>query len=153
MKVQISNFRRLARGMRGFTLVEVMVTMFLMVILITATLGSIMTMQSSASRVADYNSAMAILEAKANDVRAVYYNPPNYPFTTKTVFITNSYSIDLNSAGATFQVPGTIITQIQYCGSMGHLVTITANFQSAGSAGPVTTTLQTLVNKYTGGHP
>jgi prepilin-type N-terminal cleavage/methylation domain-containing protein len=137
-------------GVRGFTLVEVMVTMFLLVILVTATLGSIASMQQSSTRVSYYNAAMAILEAKANDVRAVYYNPPNYPFTTgSTVTITNQYNVALNESATTFLIPGTLVTRIQYCGSMGHLVTITANFQASGL--PLTASLQTFVNKYSGG--
>ncbi|NBP86161.1 MAG: replication-associated recombination protein A, partial [Mycobacteriaceae bacterium] len=76
------------------------------------------------------NAAMALVEAKIYDVRAVYYNPPNYPFTTNVVTITNQNEIDLNEAGTTFLVPGTLLTKIEPQGTLGHLVTVTATFQT-----------------------
>lgn len=137
-------------ALRGFTIVEGMVVLGLSVVLIAATLGIILVMQVSSSRVSDYTAAMAIIEAKAEDIRAVYYNPPNYPFTTNSaITITNQDSVALNQAGATFLVPGTVISKIEYKGSMGHLVTITATFQTPRRA--TTVSLQTFVNQYCGG--
>jgi len=134
---------------QAMTLVETLMVMGLIVILITATLGSIFAMQLSTARVSDHNSAMALVEAKINDVRAVYYNPPTYPFTTNTVTITNQNAIDLNEAGTTFMVPGTLLTKIEPQGTLGHLVTVTATFQTPRL--PMTVSLQTIVNKYSGG--
>jgi prepilin-type N-terminal cleavage/methylation domain-containing protein len=134
---------------RGFTLMEVVLVLALMVMLITATLGAILGMQVSSTRVSDYTSAMAVLEAKAMDIRAVYYNPPNYPFTAGTVYVTNQNSIALNQAGTTFQVPGTVVSKIEYQGKLGSLVTVTATFQTSRT--PMTLSLQTFVNKYSGG--
>ena len=133
------------------TIIESVIVMGLMVILIAATLGAIFTMQLSTTRVSEYNSAMALLEAKVYDVRAVYYNPPAYPFTNAAAGITivNTNSIDLNSAGTTFLVPGVITTTIKPYGSAGHLVTVTATFQAPRL--PMTLSLQTFVNKYSGG--
>jgi type II secretory pathway pseudopilin PulG len=134
---------------QGVTLVEVTLAMALVVILIVTTLGTILEMQLSSKRVADYTSATAIAEAKLLDIRAVYYNPPNYPFTYNTVYVTNQNSIALNQAGTAFQIPGTVVSKIEYEGVLGHLVTVTATVQT--SRRPLTATLQTLVNSYSGG--
>jgi type II secretory pathway pseudopilin PulG len=133
----------------GFTIVETVLAMALTVLLCISTLGAILEMQLSSKRVADYTGAMAVAEAKVQDIRAVYYNPPNYPFTLGTVYVTNQNSIALNQAGTTFQIPGTVISKIDYQGSLGHLVTVTATFNV--SRKPITATLQTVVNSYSGG--
>jgi type II secretory pathway pseudopilin PulG len=138
------------RAMAGFTIVETVLAMALIVLLCTSTLAAILEMQFSSKRVADYTSAMAVAEAKVQDIRAVYYNPPNSTyFTLGTVYVTNQNSIALNQAGTTFSIPGTVISKIEYQGSLGHLVTVTATFKKSGK--PITATLQTVVNKYSGG--
>jgi hypothetical protein len=128
---------------------ETVLAMGLTVLLCVSTLGAILEMQVSSKRVADYTSAMAVAEAKVQDIQAVYYNPPNSPFTLGTVYVTNQNSISLNQAGTTFQIPGTVISKIEYKGSLGHLVTVTATFNAKSK--PVTATLQTVVNTYSGG--
>lgn len=137
------------RSTGGFTIVEAVVTMTLLLLLIMSTLATILETQFSSKRVADYTSAMAVAEAKIQDIRAVYYNPPIWPFTYSTVYVTNQNTMSLNQAGTTFQIPGTVISKIDYEGTMGHLVTVTATFQTSGK--PVTATLQTVVNSYSGG--
>ena len=136
---------------RGFSLVEVLVVSALLTVVVLATAGGIITMQVSASRGADYNSGMAIVEARMNDIRSTFYNPPNLPFTNSTLYqITNSSSIALNQAGTTFLVPATVISKFQYLGpTKGHLVTVTATFQSPKL--PTTVSLQSIVNKYSQG--
>jgi type II secretory pathway pseudopilin PulG len=137
------------RAAVGFTIVETVLAMALTVLLCISTLGAILEMQYSSKRVADYTSAMAVAEAKVQDIRAVYYNPPNYPFTLGTVYVTNQNSIALNQAGTTFNIPGTVISKIDYQGSLGHLVTVTATFKKSGQ--PIVATLQTVINTYSGG--
>jgi type II secretory pathway pseudopilin PulG len=135
---------------QGFTVVEIVLTTALLLILVISTLDGILGMQVSAKRTADYTSAMAIAEAKLQDIRAVYYNPPTYPFTYSAVlYVTNQNSIALNQAGSSFQIPGTVISKIEYQGAGGHLVTVTASFKIARRS--VTAQLQTLINSYSGG--
>jgi len=50
-----------------------------------------------------------------------------------------------------FKVPGTVISKIQYAASLGHLVTVTATFNSTRFS--MTQSVQTVVNKYSGGQP
>ena len=133
----------------GFTIVETVLAMALTVLLCVSTLGAILEMQVSSKRMADYTSAVAVAEAKIQDIRSVPYNPPNYPFTLATVYVTNQNSISLNQAGTSFQIPGTVVSKIDYEGSLGHLVTVTATCNVSGK--PVTATLQTVVNAYSGG--
>lgn len=156
MKLCVENFDRrpsvISRpgALRAYTLVEALVVFAMLTIIIGAVLSSIFTMQFGSTRLADYTSAMAILEAKVQDIRAVYYNPPNYPFTLNTVLVTNQESIDLNQAGTRFVIQGAVISKIQYEGLLGHLVTVTATFTNTPGL-PMTVSLQTLVNKYSGG--
>ena len=155
MRIRSQSFDRQGRtdacqsATAGFTIVETVLAMALTVLLCTSTLAAILEMQFSAKRVADYTSAMAVAEAKVQDIRAVWYNPPNAPFTLGTVYITNQNSIALNQAGTSFDIPGTVVSKIEYQGSLGHLITVTATFQKSGK--PITATLQTVVNKYSGG--
>lgn len=137
------------RAIQGFTLIETALTMALLVLLCVGTLGAILEMQVSSKRTADYTSAMAVAEAKLSDIRAVFYNPPNSPFTYGTVYVTNQDSVALNQAGTTFMIPGTVVSKIEYEGRIGHLVTVTATFQTSGK--PMTATLQAMVNSYSGG--
>jgi prepilin-type N-terminal cleavage/methylation domain-containing protein len=138
----------LPRRKAAFSLVEVMVVMGLVLILIVGALGGLLGMDLCSRRTADYNAALAVVEAKVEDVRAATYNPPNSPWTSSTVYLTNNSSIALNQAGATFQVPGTVITKIEPVAN-GHLVTVTGNFAEARK--PISVALQTLVNKWSGG--
>jgi Tfp pilus assembly protein PilV len=137
-------------AMQGFTLVETALTMALVVLLVVGTLGTILEMQVSTTRTADYTAAMAIAEAKLLDIQAVYYNPPvSTNFTYGTTYFTNQDSIALNKAGTTFMIPGTVISKIEYQGRIGSLVTVTATFQTKGK--PMTAKLQTVINNYSGG--
>jgi type II secretory pathway pseudopilin PulG len=135
-------------GERAFSLVEVMIVMGLIMMLMVAGVGALLTMNLCTRRTADYNAALAVVEAKIQDIRAATYNPPNYPWTSSTLYLTNSDSIALNAAGITFQVPGTVISTITPV-SAGHLVTVTGTFQEPRLA--LTVTLQTVVNKYSAG--
>jgi type II secretory pathway pseudopilin PulG len=138
-------------AIQGFTLIETALTMALLVLLCVGTLGTILQMQVSSKRTADYTSAMAIAEAKLLDIRGVYYNPSatGSNFNYGTIYITNQDSIALNKAGTTFEIPGTVVSKIEYQGRIGSLVTVTATFQTSGK--PMTATLQSVVNSYSGG--
>ena len=157
MKLCAEHFERKRSGgahasaVQGFTLVEAVLTMALVVLLIVGTMGTILEMQVSTKRVADYTSAMAIAEAKLLDIRAVYYNPSATAtnFNFGTVYVTNQDSLALDKAGTTFLIPGTVVTKIDYQGRLGHLVTVTATFQT--SRKPMSATLQTVINSYSGG--
>jgi prepilin-type N-terminal cleavage/methylation domain-containing protein len=135
-------------GTRAFTLIEVMVVMGLTVILMVAGMGALLSMNLCTRRMADYNAALAVVTAKIQDIRAATYNPPNSPWTSSTVNLTNSGSIALNQAGVTFQVPGKVVSTITPVAS-GHLVTVTGTFNEPSRA--LTVSLQTLVNKFSAG--
>lgn len=132
----------------AFSLIEVLITMGLVMILIAAGMGAIISMDTCTRRTADYNAALAVVEAKIEDIRAATYNPPNSPWTSSTVSLTNSSSVDLNQAGVTFLVPGTVVSTITPVAA-GHLVTVTGTFQEP--RGALTISLQTLVNQYAAG--
>src|SRR6266545_4281958 len=77
---------------RAFTLMEVMVVMVLFTILIVSGFSAILSMKMWSNRLADYTAAMAVVEAKVEDIRAAIYNPSNYLFGLSTRYLTNSGS-------------------------------------------------------------
>jgi len=122
--------------------------MGLLGLLMVAGMGALFSMDLCSRRTADYNAALAVVEAKVEDIRAATYNPPASPWTSSTVYLTNSDSISLDKAGVTFKVPGTLVSKIEPIAS-GHLVTVTGTFQEPRVT--LTVSLQTVVNKYSGG--
>src|ERR1051326_404948 len=133
---------------KAFTLVEVMVVMGLAGILMVAGMGALFSLDLTSRRTSDYNAALAVVEAKIEDVRAATYNPPNSPWLSTTTYVTNNASVALDKAGVTFQVAGTVCTKIE-TNAWGHLVTVTGTFQEPRL--PFAITLQTVVNRYSGG--
>lgn len=133
---------------KGYTLVEVMVFIVLVTLLMGAAVDAICSGNRISHRLSDYTAAMAVVEAKVQDIRAATYNPPTSPFTASTVVLTNASSIALDQAGATFVISGTVTSTIVPF-ALGHLVTVTGTFQTRGS--PIIVSLQTVVNKYSAG--
>lgn len=140
--------RAQAPGKSAFSLVEVLVVLGLMTFLILAAMGALLSMDMSTRRGADYNAALAVVEAKVADIQAATYNPPNSPWTSSTVYLTNSDSISLDQAGVQFKVPGTLVSTISPAAA-GHLVTVTGTFNEPRKS--LTITLQTVVNKFSAG--
>ena len=141
-------FRAAPGSARAFTLMEVMVVMALMTILIVSGFSAILSMKVWSNRLAQYTAAVAVVEAKVEDLRAKTYKPPIAPFGQKTTVVTESGSIDLNQAGAKFLISGTVVSRIEAKPS-GHLITVTGTF--AAPHKPIVVTLQSVVNKYSGG--
>jgi archaellum component FlaF (FlaF/FlaG flagellin family) len=127
---------------------EVLIVMALFTILIVSGFSAILSMKVWTNRLADYTAAMAVVEAKVEDIRAATYNPPNAPFVSYTTNLTNTGSIALNQSGAKFLVTGTVVSRIEPA-ITGHLITVTGTFQAPRQ--PIKVTLQTVVNKYSGG--
>ncbi|HZQ46938.1 MAG TPA: hypothetical protein VFC07_08005, partial [Verrucomicrobiae bacterium] len=141
--------RRTYGATLAYTLVEVMVMLMCVCLLIGGLCYTIVFMSRSSLRLADYTSAMSLIEAKLHEIRAATYNPPTYPFTATNTFITNTGSISLDQSGTTYRITGNIVSQIQPT-ALGHLVTVTATFQEP-SGTPLTVSLQSLVNHFSGG--
>jgi hypothetical protein len=125
-----------------------MIVTALLALLIVGAAGAICTGNLISRRMSDYTAAMAVVEAKVEDIRAATYNPPNSPFGSTAVTLTNASSIALDQAGTTFVVSGTVTSKIEPVAS-GHLVTVTGTFQTRRT--PITVTMQTVVNKYSAG--
>jgi Tfp pilus assembly protein PilE len=136
------------QSIRGTTLLEVMVVTALMTILMAVAAASVCTGNLISRRLSDYTAAMAVVEAKMEDIRAVTYNPPTAPFGSTAVTTTSTSSIDLSQSGTTFIVTGTVTSKIEPVAN-GHLVTVTGTFQTRRK--PLTITLQSVVNKYSAG--
>lgn len=136
----------------AFTLVEVMVVMVLVFMLILGSFYTILFMNFTSHRVADTTAALAIVQAKMEEIRAATYNPPNSPFTAGTNYLTNNETICLSQAGTNFLAPGTVVSQIKPQAE-GHLITVTATFTNAEGAlnKTISVSLQSFVNSFSGG--
>lgn len=141
--------RALARRLRAaFTLVEVMVVTALLTALIIGVAAAVSTGNSTSRRLSEYTAALAVVEAKMNDIRIATYNPPNSPFGAAAMTFTGTSSIDLDQSGSQFTVNGTVTTTTTPV-TAGHLVTVTGTFQTRRI--PITVTLQSVVNKFSAG--
>jgi prepilin-type N-terminal cleavage/methylation domain-containing protein len=146
-KRRVSEVRR---GQEGFTLVEVMVVMGLAGILMVAGMGALFSLDLCSRRTADYNAALAVVEAKIEDIRASTYDAPNSPWVSTGSYVkTESTSVALDKAGVTFQVPGTLVSTFVPWGIYGHRVTVTGTFNEP--RGSISITLQTVINQYSCG--
>jgi len=137
------------RRQSAFTLVEAMASVALLSILVTTCGIGIFTMLRMAGRTADYTAITAVVEAKVQDIRSATYNPPNYPWSTNTIYITNANRVALDKSGVSFLIPGTVTSKIEPVGVSGHMVTVTGTFVS--SSKPITISIQSVVNKFSGG--
>jgi prepilin-type N-terminal cleavage/methylation domain-containing protein len=151
-KVALKNFccrPAIQTSQRGFTLVEVMIVMALAGILIVAGMGALFSLDLCSRRTGDYNAALAVVEAKIEDIRAATYDPPNSPWLPAIYSKTESASVALDKAGVSFQVPGTLVSTFEPWGIYGHRVTVTGTF--AEPRGSISVTLQTVINQYSCG--
>ena len=148
-----SPLRTAAEHDSAFTLIEVMLVTALLTILTISGFAAILSMQKCSSRLADYTAAMAVVEAKIQDVRNGDYNPPKGYFVSYTTNVTANGSIALDQAGTKFLVPGKVVVNIKPVDSTkpsyGHLVTVTGTFSTPSK--PIVVSLQTIVNKYCAG--
>jgi type II secretory pathway pseudopilin PulG len=132
----------------GFTLVEVMIVIGLLVLLVIAGIGATTAMQMSSRRLSDHTSARAAVQARLQAVRAASYKPPNFPFTAGVVYLTNDASIYLDKTGEKFLVSGKVTTKIEPV-TTGHLVTVSGRFPIGKRV--VSVELSSVVNKFSGG--
>lgn len=132
----------------GFTLVEILIVIALLVMLIIAGIGATTAMQMASRRLTEHTAARAVVQAKLQAIRAATYKPPTSPFTAGTVYLTNDASICLDKAGEKFLIPGTVTAKIEPVPS-GHLVTVTGEFKAVNRT--ISVQLDTVVNKFSGG--
>jgi len=149
------SFDGVRRREQAFTLIEAMMVLLLSVMVIGAAISLCLTMNYTTARQAYYTAAMSICEGGIADLRAYPYNPPNYPFESGTIVLTNTnYPIRLAQGGSNFVVSGTVYSTIQPVGSYQHLVTVMWTNGVPGQtqdSQPLSVSLQTIVNKYSAG--
>jgi hypothetical protein len=113
-------------------------------------MNALFVMDNSSRRLADMTAAMAVVQGQIESVRTNDYNPPLAPFLASATVTNSTASISLDKGGTNYLVSGTLTTRIEPVAS-GHLVTVSATFNTAGS--PLRAQLQTVVNKFSGGQP
>ena len=135
-------------GRSAFTLIEVMLTMGLVMMMVGGALAALMFLGRASARMSDYTAAVAAVHGRMEAVRAATYNPPSTPFLGTDLILTNRIAIALAKSGTNYLLSGTIVTIISPKAS-GHLVTVTGTFPARGL--PVTISMQSLVNRFSGG--
>lgn len=123
----------------------------LLTLMFVACYGGVWSIYMISDRTSDYTAAMALAEAKISDIRATDYPGTNGVFlSTGPTTNINTVTVDLNKAGTTLLVPGTVTSVCQPI-SWGHLVTVTVVIQEPNTNHNLTTTMQTVVNQFSGG--
>ena len=133
------------RCRRGFTLVEVMVTVVLFVVLATGVLGTITTMHKISRHQATYNSVMALVLSEQETIRGQSYAPPTAPFTAVETKTSQVKTVSLNPDGTQYMIEVRLVTTIEPISS-GHKVTVIGSYSQNGRSPSISTT--TLINKY-----
>lgn len=129
--------------------ISVMVVMALMTFLFVAVFSGITVMSVISRRSADIVAGVELVEAKIHEICAVNYSGTNGVFSaTATTTNINNVSVDLNQAGASLVVPGTVISTIQPI-AWGHLVTVQVIIREPKMS--LTSTLQMVLNNSSGG--
>jgi type II secretory pathway pseudopilin PulG len=142
-KKTVSIHKRAASG--GFTLIEAMITVVLLVMLVTAGMYALGQLDRFSRRNAEYTSVMSLVSGKMEGLKAVEYNPPVTPFGANTSFSTNETKIALSNDGESYAITGQIITRIEPVAN-GHLVTVTGRFTNWNK--PYLVSLQNVLNPY-----
>lgn len=134
----------------GFSLIELMVVMFLLAILVVASLNTMKLLDRSSRRQALHTTALEIAQGKIEELQSTAYNPPVGPFGAGTSNLTTSVTLALDRAGTSTLVPATLNTVIAPV-SKGHLVTVTVATTNSNQI--LSVQLQSLINRMSGGQP
>jgi len=130
---------------RGFTLVEVMITLTLFILMSIGVFGSITTLHNISRRQATYNTVLALVMQEQEAIRSLSYTPPVAPFTADGTKTKQEKSASLNSSGTDYLVDVTLVSTFELKSS-GHLVTVTATYTLNGNTSTIETT--TLINEF-----
>ena len=130
---------------RGFTLVEVMISLTLFILMSIGVFGSITTLHQISRRQATYNSVSALVMQEQEAIRSISYSPPNAPFTADDTKTTQEKSVSLNASGTSTMVDVILISTF-VLKSSGHLVTVSATYTLNGKSTTIETT--TLINQF-----
>lgn len=134
----------------GFSMVELVVVLFLLGSLVVAALNTMMLLDRSSRRQALHTTALEIAQGKIEELQSTAYNPPLAPFGAGTSNLNASVILALNKTGTSILVPATMNTVIAPV-SKGHLVTVTVSTTNANQV--LRVQLQSLINGMSGGQP
>ena len=132
---------------RGFTLVEVMITLTLFILMSIGVFGSITVLHQISRRQATYSSVLALVIQKQEAIRADGYTTPSARYTSDVEGISEQQekSVSWNASGTESSVDVTIVSTFKVA-SGGHLVTVSATYIYNDNSTTIETT--TLINNY-----
>ena len=132
---------------RGFTLVEVMISLSLFTLLSAGVFASITTLHNISRRQATYSSVLALVIQEQEAIRADGYTPPDDRYTSNSAGTSEEKElfVSYNSSGTNAIVDVTLVSTFKVA-SGGHLVTVSATYIYNGKSTTIETT--TLINKY-----
>ncbi len=132
---------------RGFTLVEVMISLSLFTLLSAGVFASITTLHNISRRQATYSSVLALVIQEQEAIRADGYTAPDVRYTSNSAGTSEEkeLSVSYNSSGTNAIVDVTLVSTFKVA-SGGHLVTVSATYIYNGKSTTIETT--TLINKH-----
>jgi type II secretory pathway pseudopilin PulG len=143
--------RRVRIGQRGFTLLEVVIGIAMLLMLIVSAIGAITLLDRASRSQAEDTTALEIAQGKLEEFQATKYNPPVSPFVSSATWTTNQIILALNKTGTNTRAAGLLISKVEPVAN-GHLVTVSVKFTNMNVT-PVTAQLQTLINHHSPGQP
>ncbi len=146
-KQNITSLANKVSPQRGFTLVEVMITLTLFTLMSIGVFGSITVLHQISRRQAVYSSVLALVMQQQEAIRADGYTAPNarYPAGNTPNTESNKLTVSLDSSGTNGTVDVVLLSTFTTASS-GHLVTVSATYTYNGKSTTIETT--TLINNY-----
>src|SRR5262249_20151361 len=153
MQKKHASVRQIARrergGQSGFTLVEVVIGIAMLMMLIVSAIGAISLLDRASRSQSEDTTALEIAQGKLEEYQATKYNPPLSPFLSTTSWVTNQIILALDKSGTNTRAAGKMICQVTPVAN-GHMVTVSVVFTNMNVT-PVTAQLQTLINQHSPG--
>jgi prepilin-type N-terminal cleavage/methylation domain-containing protein len=134
----------------GFTLIEILVTLAMLLLLLIGALGTITLLDRSSRRQGQHTTALEVAQGKLDEFLSQVYNPPVPPYSSTNYYQSNWVTLAANKSGTATSTFASVISLVQPVLN-GHVVTVTVSFTNYDQL--VNVQLQTLINRHSGGQP
>ena len=137
-------------GNKGFTLVEILVVLALLLMLTIAAVSALTLLDRSSARQAQHTTAVEVAQGRLDELLALEYSPPDSPFSSSNYTDTSKVTLTLGRSGTNATTTAVVTTLIEPAVN-GHVATVVVNYTNYSQ--PTSVRLQTLINKHSGGQP
>lgn len=140
---------RRCRG-AGFTLMEILVVMALLMMLVIAAISALTLLDRSSLRQAQHTTAVEVAQGRLDEILATKYEPPKVPFTSTNYTVTTNATLTISKSGTNATTVAVVTSLVEPAG-VGHVATVIVRYTNYDQ--PTSVRLQTLINKHSGGQP